>query len=182
MHLPLKGFLPIVPLKATRDSHRFWFWLRGVQFDSAVWCTQRSLTLRYDAHREAWLPGVQHNVELDSAVGSTPRSLTPWWDAHRRFRLIQKCFFLCFRTCYVFRDFYSAVGCTLRSFWRTVHHLTPQCDAHRRAWLPGVQHTAESDSAVCCTLRSLTPRWDAHCGAFKNLNMSEKSTPNLKIL
>ena len=76
MHLPLKGFLPIVPLKATRDSHRFWFWLCGVQFDSAVWGTQRSLTLRYDAHREAWLPGVQHTAELDFAVGSTQRSLT----------------------------------------------------------------------------------------------------------
>ena len=39
---PLKGFLLIVPLKATRDSQRFQFWLCSVQFDSAVWCTLRS--------------------------------------------------------------------------------------------------------------------------------------------
>ena len=54
---PQKGFLLIVPLKATRDSQRFWIWLRGVM----------------------------HTAELDSAVGSTPRSLTPQWDAHRGF-------------------------------------------------------------------------------------------------
>ena len=29
-------------------------------------------------------------------------------------------------------------------------------------WLRGLMHTAEIDSAVGCTLRRLTPRWDAH--------------------
>ena len=47
---PLKGFLLIVPLKATRDSQRFRFWLRGVQFDSEVWCTPWSLTPQCNAH------------------------------------------------------------------------------------------------------------------------------------
>ena len=48
----------------------------------------------------------------------------------------------------------SAVGCTPWSFWRTVHHLTPRCDAHCGAWLRGGMHTAESNSTVGCTLGS----------------------------
>ena len=39
----LKGFLPSVPLRPTRGSNWFRFWLRSVQFDSAVGgCTPRS--------------------------------------------------------------------------------------------------------------------------------------------
>ena len=88
---PLKGFLLTVPLKATtRNSKSFWFWLRGVQFDSPVWCTLRSLTPRWEAHRRAWeilitwLCCGMHTAEVDSgwdghrgtwlAVGCTPRS------------------------------------------------------------------------------------------------------------
>ena len=63
---------------------------KDFNFDSAV-C---SLTLRCDAHRKAWLPGVQHTAELDYAVGCTLRSflrklvpLTPRYDAHHRARL-----------------------------------------------------------------------------------------------
>ena len=67
---PLKGFLLIVPLKATRDSQRFWFWLRSVQFDSGC-----------DAHCRAWLQGMMHTA---SAVWCTPQSLTLRWDEHRR--------------------------------------------------------------------------------------------------
>ena len=37
-----KFFLLIVPFKATRDSQRYRFLLRGVHFDSPVWCTPRS--------------------------------------------------------------------------------------------------------------------------------------------
>ena len=40
--------------------------------------------------------------------------------------------------------------------------LTPRCDAHHRAWLHGTMHTAELDSTVGCTPRSLTLRYDAH--------------------
>ena len=43
-----------------------------------------------------------------------------------------------------------------------VFSLTLQCDAHRRAQLFGMMHTAELDSTEWCTLRSLTPRYDAH--------------------
>ena len=70
----LKEFLLIVPLKATRNSQRFWFWLIGVQFDSAVWCTPQSLTQQWDAHRGAWLSSRKHTAELDSVVWCTPRS------------------------------------------------------------------------------------------------------------
>ena len=58
---PLKGFLLIVHLKATKESKIF-------NSDSAVWCTLLSLTPRYDAHRRAWLHGGMHTAELDSAV------------------------------------------------------------------------------------------------------------------
>ena len=72
--------------------------------------------------------------------------------------------------------------------------LTLRCDGHRKAWLSGmmhtresdsavwctsrsflemfitwlcgVQHTAELDSAVGCTPRSVTPRYDSHCGVW----------------
>ena len=44
--------------------------------------------------------------------------------------------------------------------------LTP---AHWGAWLPGVQHTAELDSAVGSTSRSLTPWWDAHRRVFEKV-------------
>ena len=87
---PLKGFLLIVPLKASRDSQRFRFWLRGVHFDSAVCCRPRSLTLRCVADRGVfqqslitWLRGVLQTAELDSAVCCTPRSLTPRCVANR---------------------------------------------------------------------------------------------------
>ena len=103
----IKGFLLIVPLRATRDSQRFRFWLCGVQFDSAVWCTPRSLT--------------------DFAVQCTPRkfseiliswltewSLSPQWDA-------QSGTWLCsgMHTSELFEKFLSLdslVWCTPRSF------------------------------------------------------------------
>ena len=33
-------------------------------------------------------------------------------------------------------------------------------------WLRGGMHTEEHDSRVGCTLRSMTPGWDVHCGAW----------------
>ena len=80
-----KGFLCTVPLKPSRDSQRFRIWLRSVQFDSAVLCTLRSSTLRWDAHQGAWLRSGMLTAESDSEVGSTPRSLTPRCDAHSGF-------------------------------------------------------------------------------------------------
>ena len=45
--------------------HTAEFYEKLVSLDSVVWCTQRSLTQLYDAHREAWLPVVQHTAESD---------------------------------------------------------------------------------------------------------------------
>ena len=98
------GFILIVPLKATRDSQRFWFWLRGVHFYSAVWCPPQSLTPRYDAHRGAWLHRGMHTAELDSAVWCTPQSLIPRCASHCGVRLLQKCSFSGFRICYIFQQ------------------------------------------------------------------------------
>ena len=133
---PKRIFLLIVPLKATRDHRYFLFWLRGMQFDSEVWCTLHaeldsevsctpwSLTLRYDAHREAWLCNMMHTTEL------TPRSflrnfelLTPQCNAH------------------------------LEAWLRSMM-LTAESDS-------AVWYTAEYGSAGGCTPWILTPRYDA---------------------
>ena len=145
----LKGFKLIVTFKASRNSQIFRFWLRGVQFvsavgctpgnflrnlvqfDSAVWCTLRSLTLRCDAHHRAWLHSGMHTTELDSALRCTPWSflrnlvrLSPWCDAH----------------------------C---GAWLCGGKHTPKLDfkvgTHRRAWLRGEKHTAELKSAAWVT-------------------------------
>ena len=58
---PLKEFILIVPLKATRNSQSFRFWLCGEQFDSAEFFWEILIT-------------VYHTVGLDSALGCTPRS------------------------------------------------------------------------------------------------------------
>ena len=101
---PKKGILLIAPLKATSDSQRFWFWHCGVQFDSTVWCTPRSLTLRLEAHHRAWLRGWKHTAELDSAVGCTPQSC--FWESWYPWLcgMIQTA------------ELDSALGCTPRSF------------------------------------------------------------------
>ena len=93
----LKEFLLIVPLKATRNSQRFWFWLIGVQFDSAVWCTPQSLTQQWDAHRGAWLSSRKHTAELDSVVWCTPRSFLKIWISRRNQNWIRKYFSLFIR-------------------------------------------------------------------------------------
>ena len=133
---PLKGFLPTVPLRPTRDSQKFWFWLRSVQFDSAV-C---SLTPRCDTHRGAWLRGGMHNEELNSAVWCTPWSflsnlvqLTPRWDAHRGAGLGRGMHtaewsasnISFFRVCYVFQRHLKIKNVwskndSLNKFWLTV--------------------------------------------------------------
>ena len=74
-------------VKATRDAQRFWFWLRVVQFDSAVWCALRSLTPRCDAHPWSLTPqyyahigaqlrSVMHTAKLDSEERCTLWSQT----------------------------------------------------------------------------------------------------------
>ena len=143
--------------------------------DSAVWCTPRSLTLRSDAHRRAWLSG--------------------WWDAHHGVRLIRKCLFFVFS--YLLRLstlFYRNMSQVKKipwiifdlqyqfhinivrhhgeiafvklwirtdtwlfidsAVWRTPRSWTPLYDAHHRVWLHGGMHTAESDFTVGCTLWS----------------------------
>ena len=142
----------IVPLKATRDSQRFWCWLRGVHFDSAMWCTPRSLTPGWDAHRGGWSylrilvqltpPCAAHREVffgnfglLDSAVWSTPRSLTPRSDAHRGVWI---------RGVIHTGESDSTMGCIPWVFWKIFIN-----------WLSGGMHTAELDSVVCISLRSL---------------------------
>ena len=182
----LKGFLLNVPLKATKRLAKFWFWLRGLQFDSAVWCTPRSLTPRNDAHREKY-------GSLDSAVWCTP--------------LLQKCPFECsnsLRLSIIFNRKTSKVKkipwtiCQLQYHYRNnilsfhreiiivkirIKTDTLRYNAHSGAWLCGGLHTVESDSAVVCTPQSFyilslhvsavwlcgmrhTQQWDAHRGAF----------------
>ena len=145
-------------------------------FDSAVW----SLTWRCDAHCRAWLRSGKHTTELDSAVGSTPRSQTD----------SKMSVFLCFRTCYVFwLRFFEKVKkvpwtiCDLQyQFHINISRHHRGIASHRRAWLRGGKHTAESDStvgctqlrsgkytadldsAVGCTPGSSTPRWEAKRG------------------
>ena len=66
MFSPVKGFLLTVPLKATRDKQRFWFWLLGAQFVSSLWYTLGRLTLRCAVS----LFVVIHTGEIDSFVCS----------------------------------------------------------------------------------------------------------------
>ena len=123
---------PVCPLKGNRRSQRFWFWLRGVQFDSAMLCTPRSLTPRYDAHCKsltplwnahhgAWLCSMMHTAELDSTMWCTPqsffekfgsldsvegctqRSLTTRCASRRGVRPLWKCPFLSFQIHNVFQ-------------------------------------------------------------------------------
>ena len=159
---PQKRFLLIVPLKATRDSQRFWFWLRSVH---------RTTESRYDAHHGVfwkiwvtWLRGMHHREiaivkcwiktdtlqVIDSAVWFTPVWLLVWC----RLRSFFIYFFSWLRDVMHTAKSDSWVWCTPLS-------LTPRYDAHRRAWLCSMMHTAE---------------------LFKNLNISMKSKPNSKIL
>ena len=119
---PLKGFLLIVSLKATRDSQRFWFWLNGVQFDSAVCITPHSFTLCWVAHREAWHLGMMHNaesdsggmmhtMELDSGVWCTLWSFLKIWISQRNRNRIQKYFTLYFRGPVGFESLKSRKSC-----------------------------------------------------------------------
>ena len=80
---PLKGFLLIVLLKATRDKCRF-------RFDSMV-C---NLSPQCAEHRRDDLHGMLHTAEMISTVCGTPwrffrnlEPLTPQYVAHRRDRL-----------------------------------------------------------------------------------------------
>ena len=82
----IKGFLLIVPLKATRGQRNFRFWLHGVmhtaELDFAVWFTPWSLPPQWDVHRGAWLRSMMHTMELEFTVWCTLRSRTPRDDAH----------------------------------------------------------------------------------------------------
>ena len=67
-----KRISPDYPFKSNQRPS-FFFWLRGVQFDSAVWCKP---------HQGAWLHGMMHTAERDSALWCTPWRLTSQYDAH----------------------------------------------------------------------------------------------------
>ena len=151
MRSPLKGFLPAVPLRPTRDSQRFRFWLCSVQFDLAAWCTPQSLTRQWNAHRGAWLCRGMNTAESDSSVGSTLWSSTPQCDAH----------------CGVFWEIWCS---WLRDVMHTAVH-----DFHS-----GI-HTAELDSSVGSTPRSLTPQWDGHREAqlHGGMHTAESSASNI---
>ena len=149
MFSSLKGFLLIVPLKATRDT------LKDLNFYSAM-CI---LTPRCDAHHRALVhrvmhtseldsTGVMHTAESDSTELCVPRSLTSRGDAHHR----------------VFwenlRTWLSSMMHTPEldlAVWCTLLSLTPWSDAHSGAWL---------HSTVGCTLQSLTLRGNAHPGVW----------------
>ena len=64
--------------------------MHTAELDSAVRCTTRSQTPRWEAHHRVWLSGVMHTAESDSAVGCTLQSflknfyhLTPLCYTHR---------------------------------------------------------------------------------------------------
>ena len=157
---PLKVFLHIVPLKATKYKWRFQFWLRGVQFVSAVCCTPRISSVWCVAQRgdffetwRPWLHSMLHTIgdllramlhtgeifstvctEMVSTVSNTPLKSSPRYVAHRgdfsKFDALN-----------------SAVCCTPR-------RLSPWCDAH-------------------CTLPRLTPR----CATHRGIISTECCTP-----
>ena len=149
---PQKGFLLIVPLKATRDSLRFRFWHHTAELDSAVGSTPR-----WEAHHGVWLSGGMHTVKLDSVVGCTPSQTSS-----------NMFFFSCFCFCNAFRlRFFEKLWSKkyfLYNLWLTVLFSYKYLQASQRKshWLRNVMHTAESDSAVWCTPWSLTLQRAAH--------------------
>ena len=58
----------------------------------------------------------------------------------------------------------QVTDCRPQSFLYILFIVTLLCDAHCGAWLRVGMHTAEFDSGVWCTPRSLTPGYDAHRG------------------
>ena len=107
-----------------------------MQLDFTVWCTPQSLTPQWDAQRGAWICSGMNTAESDYMVGSTLWSSTLQCDAH----------------CRVFWEIWC-------SWLRGVMN-----SAHCGTWLQSGIHTAELDSAVGSTLRSLTQWRDAHWG------------------
>ena len=90
-------------LKSTIGKQHFLFWLHGVQFDSAVWCTLQRSSLQSDVMKtmeflrycvfltpkklEQLTPQYDmHTAESDLAVWCAPRRLTPWWMKDNRGR------------------------------------------------------------------------------------------------
>ena len=90
-------------------------------------------------------------------------------------------------------QFFSAVYCTpLRSSMWCVHRSSQRCDAHCGDILPGMLHTTEIISAVCCTPRRSSLLYVAHRGDHLRgglhtretalwSNSSTKLKPNSKI-
>ena len=136
-----KRIYPDCPFKATRGKQNLLFWLLGVQFDLAVWCTPRRLTPRYDAHHGDWLCVVMYTTEFDSALWWTPRRLTQCCDAHHGDWLS-----VVLHT----TEFDLAVWCAPRGLtWLCdAHHgdwlcIAMRCDALHGDWLDSVMHTVE---------------------------------------
>ena len=133
MFSPVKGFLLTVPLKATRDKQRFWFWLLGAQFVSSLWYTLGTLRCAVS------LFVVIHTGEIDSAVCSLSLHCDKhrgdwlcveqfvsslWYTLGRLTMRCAVCLFIVINT----REIYSAV-CS----------LSLRCDTHRGDWLCSVQ-------------------------------------------
>ena len=86
-----KMISPDCPFKSNQRLPKISILTLRCAFWLPMWCTPRSLTLRYDAQHGAWLLGMMHTAEfyeklgsLDSTVWCTLRSLTLWYDANRR--------------------------------------------------------------------------------------------------
>ena len=126
MYSPLKGFLLLVSLKATKDKWRIRFWFLALG---------RNLSPRNVAHRGDYLCCGLHTAEIISAVCCTLPRLTPGCVAHRR-----DCLRGVLHTAEIFLKLGtldSSVCCTctplISSLW---------CDVHRGYDLC---------STVCCT-------------------------------
>ena len=63
-------FSPDCPFKKQPETLQDFDSGSAVQFDSAVWCTPRNLTPRYDAHRSAWIHGMMHTAKFFEKFGS----------------------------------------------------------------------------------------------------------------
>ena len=152
---PLNGFLLIVPLQATRDKWRLRFWLCGVQFDSAVWCTPQNLLKNFE-HL------TQNNSKKSVFVFSyLLRFSSTFYRKTFEIKKIAETILL-----YYFHSFISRHHREITIVKIQINLLTPHCKEHGRAWfcggkrhtmkflryyfswLSGAIHTTESDSAV----------------------------------
>ena len=190
---PLKRFLLIVPLKATIDFQTFdsdstvcsltplchahcGTWFRGVMYTAQFLRNLGHLTPQWDAHCGAWLHGGMHTAESDSSTSKMSVSVfsNSWRLSitfYRKTSELKKIPLTIFDFQYNFhsnslRHHREITIVKFRIKLTFGKLLTSRCASHRGTWLRGMKDTAESDSVVWRTPRSLTPRYDADCGVF----------------